>query len=59
MATDHPSIKFTLHEGKWWCQHFGVTGCGLTKDEAEADMWSLYREATTPPIRLYPTPSRA
>lgn len=59
MVTEHPSIKFTQQGALWWCQHFGVTGCGPTKDAAEADMWMLYKQAITPPILVCPPKSRA
>ena len=57
--TEHPSILHAEWDGKFWCKHFGVTGCGETPEEAEADMWALYKAAVTPPMLVCQPKSRA
>lgn len=40
--------RMTFWNGYWWCRRMGITGQGLTMQEAWDDMWLLYREAYRP-----------
>jgi hypothetical protein len=37
-----PKIRYW--NGYWWCRRMGITGQGLTMEQAYKDMWDLYRE---------------